>query len=74
MSKPPDWTCPEINKAQRIMRQLTWRASQGAAEHKSVAWKLLRSGLEVLEQVRAENALMRTAYWEMRKAQEGDEK
>ena len=58
----PDFTCPPINKLQRILRQLTWRASQGEEKHKTAAWKLLSEGLALLETVRSENTQLRKAY------------
>ncbi len=42
----------DINEAQRVMRQITWRASQGEEQHKVAAWKLLEKGLAALERVR----------------------
>ena len=58
----PDLTCPPINNLQRIIRQLTWRASQGEEKHKLAAWKLLAEGLQILETIRDENAQLRKAY------------
>lgn len=62
--KPPGHTCPNINKAQRSMRRLAWRArNPDRADDVSV---VLSEGLALLEEVRAENAAMRKAYYAMR--------
>jgi hypothetical protein len=62
--KPPGHTCPTIDKAQRSMRRLAWRARH--PERAGDTSEVLAEGLVLLESVRAENAAMRKAYYEMR--------
>jgi len=62
--KPPGYTCPTIDKAQRSMRRLAWRVSH--PERAGDTSEILAEGLALLESVRAENAAMRKAYYEMR--------
>jgi hypothetical protein len=67
--KPPGHTCPEIDRAQHVLRQLAWRIRNRPSNHypeEEVA-ALLREGLAVLENVRAENAAMRDAHAYMQK-------
>lgn len=67
--KPPGHTCPEIDHAQRVMRQLAWRIRNRPSEfypEEEVA-ALLRDGLAVLENVREENRAMRAAHAHMKK-------
>ena len=61
--KPPGLTCPKINKAQRAMRRLAWRARHGRTDDVS---EVLSEGLAFLEEVREENRQMRSAYAAMR--------
>lgn len=61
--KPPGFTCPKINKAQRAMRRLAWRARHGRKDDVS---EVLAEGLDLLEEVREENRQMRSAYAAMR--------
>jgi hypothetical protein len=61
--KPPGYTCPNIDKAQRAMRRLAWRARH--PERAGGTSEVLAQGLALLEAVRAENAQMRKAYYEM---------
>jgi hypothetical protein len=63
-AKPPGHTCPTIDKAQRSMRRLAWRARH--PERAADTSEVLAEGLALLESVRAENAAMRKAYYEMR--------
>ena len=62
--KPPGHTCPNIDKAQRSMRRLAWRARH--PERAGDTSEVLAEGLALLESVRAENAAMRKAYYAMR--------
>lgn len=67
--KPPGHTCPEIDRAQHVLRQLAWRIRNRPADfypEEEVA-ALLREGLAVLENVREENRTMRAAHAHMRK-------
>lgn len=61
--KPPAATCPSIDRAQRALRRLKWRVGRpddGSAQ------AILVEGLQYLEDVRAQNAEMRAAFYEMR--------
>lgn len=76
--KPPGHTCPQIDRAQSMLRRLAWRAHRSNAEAAAkisegemtaeVALRqddiavLLRDGIRALEAVRAENSEMRAAY------------
>lgn len=62
--KPPGHTCPNIDKAQRQMRRLAWRARNYGA--KGDVSEVLAEGLRLLEEVRQENAQMRAAYYDIR--------
>ena len=77
LPKPPGLTCPQIDRAQSALRKLAWRAHRSAAEPLEVpegqiaqevslrqddVSLLLREGTRSLEEVRAENVAMRTAY------------
>ena len=62
--KPPGHTCPTIDKAQRAMRRLAWRARN--PDRAGDVSDVLSEGLTLLESVRAENAAMRKAYYAMR--------
>lgn len=62
--RPPGYTCPTIDKAQRAMRRLAWRARN--PERASDVSDVLSEGLALLETVRTENAAMRKAFYEMR--------
>ena len=62
--KPPGYTCPNIDKAQRSMRRLAWRARN--PDRAGDVSDVLSEGLALLEKVRAENAAMRKAFYEMR--------
>ena len=67
--KPPGHTCPEIDRAQHVLRQLAWRIRNRPADFfpaEEVA-ALLREGLAVLETVREENTAMREAHAYMQK-------
>jgi len=62
--KPPGHTCPEIDRAQQVMRQLAWRIRNRPTytyPEEEVA-ALLRDGLAVLENVREQNTTMREAH------------
>ena len=61
--KPPGATCPAINKAQRALRRLKWRVGR---QDDGSAREILSEGLRFLEDVRAENAAMQSAFYEMR--------
>jgi len=60
--EPPGHTCPEIDRAQRVMRQLAWRANNPNRAAKKDTATLLKEGLEALEAVREENKQMRAAH------------
>ena len=65
--KPPGHTCPNIDRAQRVMRQLAWRIRNRPPEFYSedeVA-EALREGLLALEHVREDNTAMRDAHAHM---------
>jgi hypothetical protein len=77
LPKPPGLTCPQIDRAQSALRKLAWRAHRSAAEPVDVpegqitqevslrqddVSLLLREGTRSLEEVRADNVVMRTAY------------
>jgi len=63
MVKPPGHTCPNIDKAQRQLRRLAWRARNNV---KGDVSEVLAEGLRLLEEVRQENAQMRAAYYDIR--------
>ena len=63
MMKPPGHTCPNIDKAQRQMRRLAWRARNNV---KGDVSEVLAEGLRLLEEVRQENAQMRAAYYDIK--------
>lgn len=65
--EPPGFTCPQIDKAQRIMRRLAWRIKHRPEAPEDEVARLLEEGLVYLELVRAENKQMRAAYHDMRK-------
>lgn len=60
--EPPGHTCPEIDRAQRVLRQLVWRADNPDKVTKKDTATLLKEGLAALEAVREENKQMRDAY------------
>jgi hypothetical protein len=60
--EPPGHTCFEIDRAQRVMRQLVWRANNPGRALKKDTTALLNEGLEALEAVREENKQMRAAH------------
>ena len=76
--KVPGHTCPQIDKAQRALRRMAWRAHRTKADDgldlpdddigREVALRqdevavILRDGIRALEEVRAENAAMRAAH------------
>ena len=62
--RPPGHTCPQIDRAQHVMRQLAWRIRNRPPEFYAPeeVSALLREGLAALENVRAENSAMRAAY------------
>lgn len=67
--KPPGHTCPNIERAQRVMRQLAWRIRNRPPElysEEEVA-EALREGLLALEHVREDNTAMREAHAYMQK-------
>ncbi len=62
--KPPGHTCPNIDRAQQVMRQLAWRIRNRPPElysEEEVA-DALREGLRALEHVREDNTAMREAH------------
>ena len=64
---PPGHTCPTIDNTQSIFRRIAWRARKPEGEDDLAAIRTLaREGQALLEEVRAENARMRAAYWSMR--------
>jgi len=63
--KPPGHTCPQIDKAQKQMRRLAWRARLKYGGYPDID-EVLQKGLKALEEVREENAQMRSAYYDMR--------
>jgi hypothetical protein len=60
--EPPGHTCFEIDRAQRVMRQLVWRANNPGRALKKDTTALLAEGLAYLEAVREENKQMRAAH------------
>lgn len=58
---PPGWTCPAIDKAQRVMRRLAWRVKNRPEAPEDEINALLAEGLKALETVRSENKQMRRA-------------
>jgi hypothetical protein len=60
--EPPGHTCFEIDRAQRVMRQLVWRANNPGRALKKDTAALLAEGLGYLEAVRDENKQMRAAH------------
>lgn len=60
--EPPGHTCFKIDEAQRIMRQLAWRANNPGRALKKDTAALLKEGMESLEVVREENKQMRAAH------------
>ena len=65
LEKPPGHTCPAIDRAQSALRRLAWRCAN--PYHPGVTpSEVLAEGLAALEQVREENAQMRSAYYTMR--------
>jgi hypothetical protein len=66
LEKPPGHTCPAINQVQHILRQIVWRMDNPDRQTRQDARDLLVEGLAALEQVRTENAQMRSAYYTMR--------
>jgi hypothetical protein len=63
-AQPPGWTCPAIDKAQRVMRRLAWRVKNRPETPEDELKRLLIEGMYWLEQVRAENKQMRLAFRE----------
>jgi hypothetical protein len=63
----PGHTCPAIDAAKSAFRRLAWRAIEVPTDREAIRARV-REGLVTLEQVRAENAQLRAAYWEMRAA------
>ena len=63
----PGHTCPAIDGAQRVMRQLAWRLSNPDRATKRDTQALVAEGLELLEQVRNENKQMRAAHADIEK-------
>jgi len=59
---PPGFTCPAIDKAQRVMRRLAWRVKNRPETSDDEVQVLLREGLRHLETVRTENRQMREAF------------
>lgn len=66
VEKPPGHTCPAINSVQHVLRQIIWRMDNPDRQTRQDARDLLVEGLALLEQVRTENAQMRSAYYTMR--------
>ncbi len=60
--RPPGFTCPNIDKAQRVMRRLAWRVKNRPESPEDEVSALLKEGLLLLEQVREENKQMRQAF------------
>jgi len=60
--EPPGFTCPAIDKAQRVMRRLAWRVKNRPETSDDEVQVLLREGLRHLETVRTENRQMREAF------------
>lgn len=60
--RPPGFTCPNIDKAQRVMRRLAWRVKNRPEAPEDEVNTLIREGLLLLEQVREENKQMRQAF------------
>ena len=64
----PGHTCPAIDTAKSAFRRLAWRAIEDPTDREAIRARV-HEGLVALEQVRAENAQLRAAYWELRAAQ-----
>ena len=64
----PGHTCPAIDTAKSAFRRLAWRAIEDPTDREAIRARV-REGLAALEQIRAENAQLRAAYWELRAAQ-----
>ena len=65
MSAPPQvpgFTCPTIDKAQRVLRRLAWRVRNRPETSEDEVSVLLAQGLALLETVREDNKQMRAAY------------
>lgn len=65
MSAPPrvpGFTCPTIDKAQRVLRRLAWRVRNRPETSEDEVSVLLAQGLALLETVREDNKQMRAAY------------
>ena len=65
---PPGFTCPAIDKAQRVMRRLAWRVKNRPETPEDEVQALLREGLRHLETVRTENRQMREAFRQKRRS------
>lgn len=65
--KVPGLTCPQIDKAQHVMRKLVWRLQHREGTPPDEISALLREGLAALEEVRAENVAMRAAHTYMQR-------
>lgn len=68
MTEVPGWTCPAIDKAQRVMRRLAWRVKNRPEAPEDEVQALLREGLAYLETVREENKQMRRAVRDRERA------
>ena len=64
LPKPPGHTCLTLDKTQRALRRLAWRARN--PDRAGDVSEVLAEGLGLLEQVREENRKMRAAYYNMR--------
>ena len=64
--KPPGHTCPQIDKAQSLLRRIRWRQQHRPDEQTQIRHLFVEAAL-ALETVREENRQMRAAYWDMHK-------
>jgi len=62
MTPVPGYTCPTIDKAQRVLRRLAWRVKNRPETPEDEVQQLLAQGLALLETVREDNKQMRAAY------------
>jgi DNA-directed RNA polymerase subunit M/transcription elongation factor TFIIS len=64
--KPPGHTCPQIDKAQSLLRRIRWWQQHRPDEQTQIRHLFVEAAL-ALETVREENRQMRAAYWSMHK-------
>lgn len=62
LPRVPGFTCPTIDKTQRVLRRLAWRVKNRPETPEDEVNALLAQGLALLETVREDNKQMRAAY------------